>query len=104
MGMYNEVFKKCPHCPEGVGYMQIGQIVLGFGGFDLDEPSTLEKLSLEDLRELRGRVATETFNCRRPGGEWVRAGDDENVCGDTFRHPNKEEQDERDQIIREFTQ
>ena len=27
MGMYNEVFKTCPHC-NGRGYMQIYQIVL----------------------------------------------------------------------------
>lgn len=33
MGMYNEVFYNCPKCG-GTGYMQIGQIVLGFEGFD----------------------------------------------------------------------
>lgn len=55
MGMFNEVFKKCPVCG-GRGYMQIHEIVLGFGGFDLDDPRTLGKLTIPQLYELHGAV------------------------------------------------
>jgi len=64
MGMYNEVFKKCPRCG-GKGYMQVHQIVLGFGEFDLDRPETMEKLSVADLHELHAAVSNrnEHFSC-----------------------------------------
>lgn len=45
MGMYNEVYKKCPSCGKR-GILQISQIVLGFGCFDLDDPQSI----VEDLR------------------------------------------------------
>lgn len=56
--MYNEVFKKCPkdNC-DGFGYMQIHQIVLGFGRFNLDNPESLSKeLNIEQLKELKDAV------------------------------------------------
>lgn len=37
MGVYNEVFYTRPKCG-GRGYMQISQLVLGFSGFDLENP------------------------------------------------------------------
>lgn len=58
MGMYNEVFKRCPieGCG-GLGYMQIHQIVLGFGGFHLDSPeSVAEQLDFEQIQELKEAV------------------------------------------------
>lgn len=63
MGMYNEVFKKCPYC-HGRGCAQISQIVLGFGYFDLDNPKELaETYSLEELKQLERAVEDEFFNC-----------------------------------------
>lgn len=58
MGMYNEVFKKCPKCG-GRGYMQISQIVLGFGDFDLDRPSSLEDYSEAELLQLESHLRDE---------------------------------------------
>lgn len=46
MGMYNEVYKKCPICGKS-GTLQISQIVLGFGCFDLDNPQSI----IEDFKE-----------------------------------------------------
>lgn len=63
MGMYNEVFKTCPHC-NGRGYLQIHQIVLGFGGFHLDNPHDIaDRLSLDQVKELRDAVKDEWFVC-----------------------------------------
>lgn len=64
MGMYNEVFANCPEC-SGQGYLQIGQIVLGFGGFNISNPEGLaEQLDEDDLRTLHERVKDETFVCQ----------------------------------------
>lgn len=64
MGMYNEVFSTCPDCG-GNGYMQIGQIVMGFGGFNIDRPSELaEDLNETDLIELYSRVVERDFVCQ----------------------------------------
>lgn len=64
MGMYNEVFKRCPHCG-GRGYLQISQIVLGFGCFDLDDPEDLaDKLNEPQLLKLADRVKDEWFRCQ----------------------------------------
>jgi hypothetical protein len=42
MGMFNEIYKKCPRCgKECVG--QIPQIVLGFGEFNLDDPKSISE-------------------------------------------------------------
>lgn len=62
MGMYNEVFKQCPECGK-YGYMQIPQIVLGFGNFYLDDITTLRDLSNEDLLQLKEYVKDGNFRC-----------------------------------------
>ena len=90
MGMYNEVFKKCPYCSCGVGYMQIAQIVLGFGGFNLDRPETLSELKLEDLKMLRDSVQDNYFVCQA-------------ACGRSFRLLSEADVDERQRIIRDLT-
>lgn len=62
MGMYNEVFKKCPEC--GLqAVMQIPQLVLGFGGFDLDNRETLLGLTEEQLRRLKDMILDDDFRC-----------------------------------------
>ncbi len=56
MGMYNEVYKTCPTCG-GKGIMQITQIVLGFGCFDLDNPESItSKLNENEVRLLVNEV------------------------------------------------
>ena len=72
MGMYNEVFKTCPKCGHK-GYMQIMQIVLGFGGFDLDNFDTLDELTEEQLYMLHDEVRDHWFKCEN------------NDCGDCFQ-------------------
>lgn len=62
MGMYNEVFYTCPEC-KGRGYMQISQLVLGFGGFDLENHETLRDLDTDYLLELKARVLDDNFIC-----------------------------------------
>jgi len=62
MGMYNEVFCRCPKCG-GRGYMQISQLVFGFGEFDLDNYHTLEDLDNDQLLELRAMVLNKDFVC-----------------------------------------
>lgn len=63
MGMYNEVYKTCPHC-QGRGYLQIHQIVLGFGNFNLDDPKDIaDRLTLEQVKELKDAVHDEWFVC-----------------------------------------
>ncbi len=70
MGMYNECFKRCVKC--GVqNEIQISQVVLGFGGFDLDDPPDLaEKLNESELRKLRSIVEDEYFRCRSCGYDY----------------------------------
>jgi hypothetical protein len=69
MGMYNEVFDTCPSCGKHSGYLQIAQVVLGFGNFDLSDLSTLHRryqagdLSKEDLDRLASCLEDETFYC-----------------------------------------
>lgn len=60
--MYNEVYTSCPKCKATIE-AQIPQIVLGFGGFNLDAPSTLEKLTEEELRKLKQIIPTTKFYC-----------------------------------------
>lgn len=92
MGMYNEVFKKCPHCSGGVGYMQVKpQIVLGFGGFNLDRPETLSELDLEELKMLRESVFDDYFVCQSE------------TCRLSFRLLPDADEDARKQIIRDLT-
>jgi hypothetical protein len=63
MGMYNEVFARCPKCGR-TGYMQIPQVVLGFGGFDIDDTeATMSELSERELIELKGHIMVCDFVC-----------------------------------------
>lgn len=84
MGMFNEVFKKCPRCSGGRAMAQISQVVLGFGGFNLDEPDRLaEELELKELRKLEEAVKDEWFECS---------------CGHRFKLCTQAELDERHAI------
>lgn len=80
MGMYNEVFCRCPECGS-YAYMQISQIVLGFGGFYLDQPETMADLDDDELIRLREAVAEDPFRCEPsfPGDD-----DEDQWCGHTF--------------------
>ena len=62
MGMYNEVVCRCPECG-GRGYMQISQLVSGFGGFDLENYNTLKDLDIDNIIELKARVMCKDFVC-----------------------------------------
>lgn len=63
MGMYNEVFKDCPKCNHRCE-VQIGQIVLGFGEFNLDDPNSLaDKLTGAEIVELGRMLKDKTFWC-----------------------------------------
>lgn len=87
MGMYNEVFKKCPLCDEGYGYMQIHQIVLGFGGFHLDNPESIAReLNKDQVQELKEAVEdSKWFVCEN--------------CKESFSIESPESQDEKIDII-----
>lgn len=90
MGMYNEVFKKCPHCEKKGGYgrgcLHISQIVLGFGGFDLDRPEEIaERLDVHEVQRLKESVDGEWFRCEE--------------CKDTFRLGGEKEHDEKMNIL-----
>lgn len=63
MGMYNEVWANCPKCP-GQGYMQIPQVVLGFGNFHVDDPSTFEDLEFDKILDIDSLIAKEMFYCQ----------------------------------------
>lgn len=65
MGMYNEVWCGCPECRTGFGYMQIPQVVLGFGNFDLDDPTTLEELEINEEERFYRYVREDNFICQR---------------------------------------
>ena len=84
--MYNEVFKRCPKedC-NGLGYMQIHQIVLGFGGFYLDSPESIAReLDKEQVIELKEAVErTGWFTC--------------DECKETF-NINEDEKTDEDKI------
>ncbi len=70
MGMYNEVFVRCPKCSHN-GYMQITQIVLGFGNFHLNNFETLRNLNEEELITLKERVLEDKFKCENKNcGNW----------------------------------
>ena len=56
MGMFNEVFDNCPDCGRHTGYLQIRQIVLGFGNFDLADLAWLK------VRHDRGDFSTSELN------------------------------------------
>lgn len=83
--MYNEVFKRCPKDCGRRAMTQIKpQIVLGFGGFDLDRPERLaEELDADQLRQLEESIRGEWFECS---------------CGHRFQLCTEEELEERRQI------
>lgn len=65
MGMYNEVFKDCPTC-DAPCMIQIPQIVLGFGGFNLSDPDDLRlKLEPNELDQLWAILKDKSFYCIR---------------------------------------
>lgn len=70
MGMYNEVFDECPQCGKRSGYLQISQLVLGFGEFDIADLAYLKKrydrgdLTADDLQRLAAAIEGEVFCCR----------------------------------------
>lgn len=70
MGMYNEVFKRCPSCC-AINMVQISQVVGGFGNFDLDldSNSNIKDLTQEEKHHFAGLVNKETFYCDRCGEE-----------------------------------
>ena len=70
MGMFNEVFCTCPEC-DGVGYLQIPQLVLGFGEFHIDNPETLLELSYDDLNVLKNLLDKEEFSCQKCGNYFL---------------------------------
>lgn len=73
MGMYNEVFLRCPHCAKkgahGSGEAQISQVVLGFGGFTLDDLGSLKykleqgDLTKDQLKRIAECAAGPWFTC-----------------------------------------
>jgi len=83
VGVYNEVFKKCPYCKNGTGYTQVGPIACErerheCSLFNLDDIETLAaRLDETGLRNLHDRVQNEWFVC---GG----AGFDSASCGRSF--------------------
>lgn len=63
MGMYNEVYKSCAECGARCE-VQIHQIVLGFGEFNLDDPEDIaDKLTESQIHELRDALSEKTFSC-----------------------------------------
>lgn len=63
MGMFNEVFKACPECGH-LSLMQISQIVLGFGGFNLENPESLAKeLTEGEIIKLFENIGDNYFEC-----------------------------------------
>lgn len=62
MGMFNEVFCRCPQCGNQVCH-QIGPIVSGFGEFHLDSFEDLSSRTEEELRKLKNALQGERFFC-----------------------------------------
>lgn len=69
MGMYNTVEKLCPNCSHTC-QIQIPQVVLGFGGFELDHPWTTKSLSPEEKNELADYVNNRYFHCDECGDDF----------------------------------
>jgi len=86
MGMYNEVFCECPCCGK-LAYTQIGQIVSGFGGFNLGDPDSLMDLSKDQLKDLREAIDDTYFECEN--------------CGNYFKY-NGEDREEKRKLIRDL--
>ena len=66
MGMYNEVYANCPECNRKC-MIQIPQIVLGFGEFDLDNLQTFWSLTDDKIEQIRDCIKKEFFFCKECG-------------------------------------
>jgi hypothetical protein len=85
MGMYNEVFKKCPRC-NSCCTLHISQIVLGFGGFYLDDPESIAReLDLEQIKQLKRSMEDKLFHCEK--------------CSESFSASGKEDIKEKLDIL-----
>jgi sarcosine oxidase delta subunit len=95
MGMFNRVYARCPECGKR-GEMQIHQIVLGFGDFNIDHPEDLARALDEDkLVELHAAILGEDFVCT--GYEdWGEPG-----CGHVF-NPIKPSVNDRIDLARKL--
>lgn len=60
--MYNEVHKRCYNCGARCT-IQIPQVVLGFGDFNLDNPTSIEDLTPQEKKKLAEYVNRESFYC-----------------------------------------
>lgn len=65
MGVYNEVYKKCPHCERGHGRLQVKFVgrhqVSQFRLDDLDDLA--DQLTEEEMEILHTRIRDEPFRC-----------------------------------------
>jgi hypothetical protein len=79
MGVYNELYKKCPACADGCGYTQMKLIAeyecQTFRLDDADEMSSL--LNETEMQELSARLKDEWFRCG--GAPYGKGG-----CGKQF--------------------
>lgn len=64
MGMFNEVHKNCYNCGARCT-IQIPQVTMGFGNFDLEQPNSdnIQDLTREQKLELKEYVEEESFYC-----------------------------------------
>ena len=62
MGIYNEVYKKCPKCAHPCK-TDVGQIEIRFRVYDLDNRYTTEHLSRLQKEELADFANNEDFLC-----------------------------------------
>ena len=90
MGMYNEVWATCPECGFGQCYMQISQVVLGFGDFRLDNMSTLEGLTDDEIRTLKRYVLEDDFHCSASSVHFDEEFCEKNGCGHVFNPLKKQ--------------
>lgn len=86
--MYNEVFKTCPKCGH-LAYAQISQIVLGFGGFNLENPERIaEELTENEIIQLVACVKDTWFECHD--------------CGNTFKLNEKKNTNDKTDLLKKL--
>lgn len=67
MGMFNEIYKRCPSCGETVEE-QITDVVLGFGEFNLDNPESIkDKTTPAERKELAEIINKMIWDCIKCG-------------------------------------
>ena len=87
MGMYNEVYDRCPSCGHQSGLVQIRQLVLGFGEFNIADLADLKwrvdrcGLAPSVLAELAEVLEDETFHCTTGTNDTKSTG----ACNHTWR-------------------